>query len=33
VSKLAGMGWQAKIGLTQGLEATYADFLAVQAHV
>ena len=28
VSKLAGMGWSAQIGLTNGLKQTYADFLS-----
>ncbi len=31
VSKLAGLGWQAKIALREGIEKTYASFLAEQA--
>jgi GDP-L-fucose synthase len=31
VSKLAGLGWTAKIGLEEGITATYAQFLADQA--
>jgi GDP-L-fucose synthase len=31
VSRLAGLGWQAKIPLAAGLRATYASFLAEQA--
>ena len=31
VSRLAGLGWQAKIALREGVEKTYASFLAEQA--
>jgi GDP-L-fucose synthase len=31
VSKLAGLGWRAKIALRDGIERTYASFLAEQA--
>jgi GDP-L-fucose synthase len=31
VSRLAGLGWKAKIGLREGVEKTYASFLAEQA--
>ncbi|HUJ44442.1 MAG TPA: GDP-L-fucose synthase [Opitutaceae bacterium] len=31
VSKLAALGWRAKIGLREGLELTYASFLAEKA--
>ena len=31
VSKLAGLGWRAKIGLREGITATYADFLQTKA--
>ncbi len=31
VSKLAGLGWTARIGLEEGLKATYAQFLADEA--
>jgi GDP-L-fucose synthase len=31
VSKLAALGWRAKIGLREGLERTYASFLAEKA--
>jgi GDP-L-fucose synthase len=31
VSRLAALGWRAKIGLPEGLAATYASFLAEQA--
>ena len=31
VSKLAGLGWRAKIGLREGVERTYASFLAESA--
>ncbi len=31
VSKLAALGWKAKIGLREGLERTYASFLAEKA--
>ncbi len=31
VSKLAGLGWRAKIALRAGIESTYASFLAEQA--
>lgn len=31
VSKLAGLGWKAKIGLREGVEATYASFLKEKA--
>jgi GDP-L-fucose synthase len=31
VSKLAGLGWKAKIALREGVEKTYASFLAEQA--
>jgi len=28
VSRLARMGWRARIGLQEGIEATYRDFVA-----
>jgi GDP-L-fucose synthase len=28
VSRLSAMGWKAKVSLREGLEKTYADFLA-----
>ncbi len=31
VSRLSGLGWKAKIGLREGVEKTYASFLAEQA--
>ena len=31
VSRMAGLGWKAKIGLREGVEKTYASFLAEQA--
>jgi GDP-L-fucose synthase len=31
VSRLAGLGWKARIGLREGVEKTYASFLAEQA--
>ncbi|MGH8102580.1 MAG: GDP-L-fucose synthase, partial [Chthoniobacterales bacterium] len=31
VSRLAGLGWRAKIALGEGIEKTYASFLAETA--
>jgi GDP-L-fucose synthase len=31
VSRLAALGWKAKVGIREGVEKTYASFLAEKA--